>query len=67
MFFSSAARNAMGWEYMEALRSLATPPQLPPPQLTLPELRRTVSHEGDLLRLQCVLPTRRRRASTSSS
>ena len=45
----------MGWEYMEALRSLATPPQLPPPRLTLPELRRTVSHEGDLLRLQCVL------------
>ena len=40
---------------MEALRSLATPPQLPPPRLTLPELRRTVSHEGDLLRLQCVL------------
>ena len=33
----------MGWEYMEALRSLATPPQLPPPRLTLPELRRTVS------------------------
>ena len=26
---------------MEALRSLATAPQLPPPQLTLPELRRT--------------------------
>ena len=55
----------MGWEYMEALRSLATAPQLPPPQLTLPELRRTVSHEGDLLRLQCVL--QRLRASTSSS
>ena len=50
----------MGWEYMEALRSLATPPQLPPPRLTLPELRRTVSHEGDLLRLQCVLQPARR-------